>query len=288
MKGRSSILPARIAAMALLVTLGCREWLGLDVGYAACVPYGERAVEDFAGSLLDLTDRCWIVADGVQNDGGVAEEIDVVDGDLLILPNRDQYAPLGAGVPMVYLEVTGDFLLAARVETVEAGSAGHCVGDLDRSGLVARSASDGAKIGAVLLGPDRGDGVDCAGSDQVEPHAGAEVWSRGLEERSGLVRHGWTAPIGADAEADIAVCRARDRLYYYYYDPAVAIDAGALAWRRLEPLAGQRIGTGLLRVGLMATGAGVAHFDAIAFQQGDFRNDGCSAPLEEIALPEGE
>lgn len=288
---------------ALLV--GCKDLFDLDLRYQDCVAPEVNWLSEFDGNLQEIKDRCWNTDS--PSDAG-ADEITVLEGDLIISPSRGTDWTRGTPGPMLYRDLSGDFSIGVRVESLGSGKPDHCLAENALAGLVVQSRKRD-RFAALLLGPDPRSGPGCIEDAEPPARTRLEVWARSSE--GGAVKRGaLKRGVGEDGEAEIVICRYRDEVRFYHCsataDMCRTLDAGAgQRWEEIniDPAGGGtlgdggndvspdpvlRIGFGEVRVGLTASGSRVTgHFDTLALSTGKVSDD-CRNSLTRLKLPESQ
>jgi hypothetical protein len=285
----------RVLASALSVlSLGCQALAEPPIlDYVDCIPSADGSYVETFDRALPIATRCW-QTENVEAPGYVDE----YNGDLIIHPSSDidsQWAE-GEQAAFVFHEVAGDFLAVARVEAVSGSAYGdHCLNEGEAAGLVVRRREPLAWTN-LLVRPDLAgemltDPEFCGDSPNNEPLAQITTASFGFQalEMTAI------AGRGADAEADIAVCRKDAQLYYFVQKYAARADASIPP--NLEAAFGQlEIGVGPVDVGLTATASSLkdtqreGQFNWLFLRDyGEIRMpEGCRHVLEEFEYPEEE
>lgn len=290
--------PMRLLESLLFVPLvSCQALTDPGVDYVDCFPSDDgKLAETFDDAdNQPERDRCW-KTDNLVTPARVHE----FDSDLIIHPNGTVGASWSESsqAPFFFQTLTGDFLVVARAEAVSTIPKGdHCLAPSEATGLVVRRRVPFAWT-ALLVRPDLSEDElllqeRCGDNPLTETFAKVTVETSGLE--GGVT--GEVQGVGADAEADIALCRADDQLYFYHQDAATRGQDPdeppnlKLAFSALE------VGYGPLDVGLSATAQAGArtspegHFDWIVLEDyasGPRPSDGCLGALESFSYPEPE
>jgi hypothetical protein len=285
----------RVLALASSVlSLGCQAFAEPPrFHYVDCIPSADGNYVETFDRALPIATRCW-QTENVEAPGYVHEN----DGDLIIHPSSDLDSQWIASeqAAFVFHEVAGDFLAVARVEAVSGSAYGdHCLNEGEAAGLVVRRREPLAwtnllvrpdLTGEMLIDPDF-----CGDSPDGGPLAQITTASFGFDAVE-------TTPIagrGADAEADIAVCRKDDQLYYFVQKYAARADA-TLPPNLEAAFAQLEIGFGRVDVGLTATAMSLkdtqreGHFNWLVLRDyGETRMpEGCRHVLEAFDYPEEE
>lgn len=284
---------ALVLALCLLSS-GCQALAEAPrFSYVDCIPSADGNYVETFDRALPIASRCWQI-ENVEAPGYVHEN----DGDLIIHPSGDLDSQWIATeqAAFVFHEVARDFLAVARVEVVSGSAYGdHCLNEGEAAGFVVRRRDPWAwtsllvrpdLTGEMLTDPDF-----CGDSPNGEPLAQITRASFGFEAVETTAITGR----GADAEADIAVCRKDDQLYYFVQKHAARGDASVppnleAAFEQLE------IGFGPVDVGLTATASTAkdtqreGHFNWLFLRDyGETRMpEGCRHVLEEFEYPEEE
>jgi hypothetical protein len=276
----------RWVALVALVSgsIGCRAIADSGATYRAC-DRGHYS-ENFAPGSTEknLLERCWFF-DNVEDPA----DLFVEDDDLVVRVGEGAIWGLDAdGIeaqgPYAYRRLAKDFAVATRVEILNQTDSKHCLDPSDAAGIVMRKGGDWAALFVTLFTPDPPPpDLDCTSdvADKIPPEKGVvrsrfDVWGVPVES-TGVEQAG----IGADAEADIAMCRLNGMLttYYRILDPSleepswVAIGEGLV------------VGDGAVDIGLTATGpTAEAHFQWVEFAD-RIGSDGCTGTLERFQVP---
>lgn len=291
--------PVRLALTALaLAPVSCRAVV--DSGdYAPC-PRSHYS-EDFTPptTLKTLYEQCWNVSGADADPTEQLEPTDTFtdDGDLIIRVRRpdnggkEHWRGTEQG-PFVYQTLEDSFLLITRVEILNQSSGDLCVKEGNSAGLVARTV--GADPGWVtfFLQPfsPRPPGTFCNDEEGDPIPTWVQVRSRDdsleLSELNGVLG------VGADGEADLALCGLSGQLFFFVRDPASTTDAPA--WIQLggSEIPGYELGSTPIEVGLSAAGRdpnfqAEGHFTWTYLTEG-LLGDGCRRALDEATLPELE
>ena len=272
----------------------CQPLVDLEVRYEECLDPRTPYVEQFEEDQL-LRDRCWKTEH--VTDEGLAPERRVVVGenDLIVGYSNGEATTVSweEDPPALIRRVEGDFVLATKVEVTSGSQANFCgLGEKDGAGILVRGADrdDGTpgNRASFLVKPyfENPETVaeDCLDNAPNPPSALAEAIST-ANRRATQVRG-----IGLDGEADIAVCRKRGSLLFFYRDPSdPEADWQPEDWKILANRSDD-IGEGPVDVGLTTTLDEhpydlhvQGHFNWVALL-GNERLDDCMGPLE--AFPE--
>jgi hypothetical protein len=274
----------------------CHSLVDLEVRYEECIEPRIPYVDQFEGDDESLRDRCWRTEN--VTDAGLAPERRVVVGenDLIIGYSNSEAAtvPWDEDPPMLNRRVEGDFVLATKVEVTSGSQANFCgLEEGDGAGILVRAGDreDGARghRASFLVKPyfENPETVaeDCLDNAPNPPSAIAEAQST-INLRATDVRG-----IGLDGEADIAVCRIRGSLLFFYRDPIdPEADWQPEDWKILANRSDD-IGEGPVDVGLTTTLDDhpydlhvQGHFNWVALLRNE-RLDDCMGPLEAFPQP---
>ena len=278
-------------ALFLVVALsGCRAVVESGVTYRECD--ASQLFEGFDGdtSMEALAERCWQV-DNVEND---PDKVGVHDGDLVIKVSEPIHGRLEQWVgsdqgPMVFQNIEGDFLMAARIETLDQGTGDHCLispgEELNMAGLVVRRDAEWSTFFLAPFFPEPG--MACDDMADPPPPTKAVITSESWDGDAEL-RNFMGAPldsgIGNDGEADILICRYADELSYY-----VRLQSSPPEMPVWEELPVKHIvGEGPLDFGMTASGHDPVytvegHFDWVLFDRIEI--DGCGSRFALVLPP---
>ncbi|MCC6900040.1 MAG: hypothetical protein IT377_13760 [Polyangiaceae bacterium] len=276
---------------------GCTSLQDLDVEYRDCVDVGgTRYAETFDDSdLATLEDRCWHVDNLGLAPAGRDKKLFVEDGDLVVRvtdpgsgTDGDQWTA-NDQAPFVYRELDGDFLVVARAEAIGAASNDHCLAPGNVAGIALRRATE-RDVWATwtvephlwVVGPKQ---ASCL--DDTDETNNATATARLAGSEPGFASATF-ADIGADGEADLAVCRVQDEVHYFY--GRATVDPRKDEWLPLgTAVVSHALGPGPLEVGATAAGKApsfqvAGHFTLMVFERGPW-GDGCAGALEQLELP---
>ena len=110
----------------LLATVGCTSLADVGVTYRVCRPENERPYQEkFDIETSDL-ERCWKIDKGAKGAVGTKETeiftspLPGVPGDLVIRPRRGLRWSKDSAGPVVFRQMTGDFLVVTRAEATSS------------------------------------------------------------------------------------------------------------------------------------------------------------------------
>jgi hypothetical protein len=237
--------------------------------------------EGFNDGYRALPERCWTTANADEGDLSIGQS-DLVMGHAVPVTWNGLS-------PMLLRPVEGDFVIATKVEALAGSSSDFC--DMkkgDEAGLVVQSGNFRATF---LLRPyllEQLEPTDppktCEDDSEYPPRAIAEAQTTAETTPES------TPGIGIDGEGDIAVCRHRGVLSYFYREP-VDPEADWLEtdWKHLGR--NDAVSEDPLEVGLTVvvseTGAAISvegHFNWVVLLPLD--GDDCQSPLEQLKQPE--
>lgn len=274
--------------LLLLPVAGCHSLQDLDIQYEDCVEEKQASYrEEFGEDSLQLLrdSHCW----KSDNEGAAPQGLDsklfVEDGDLVMraddsgTTDLDQWT-LTDQAPMFFRQVQGDFLVVVRAEAATIVQGDHCLNG-ESAGLVVRQSNDPSTWSTWMVQPDLAPGVGC--SDEDTPPARVEIRS----SNPALQEFG-LGGVGADGEADVAICRVGGKIFFYY--GLATTDPTKNTWEPKVGAVSHAIGPGILDVGVTVAGIDpnfdvAGHFNWIVFQEGTY-GDGCSGALDGFVLPE--
>ncbi len=279
-----------VALVFVVLGSGCRLVVDSGATFHGCEAVDES--EPFAlGTTLDeLYPKCW------QVETKADEDAKVEDGDLILRSRFVEGAgdewDGGAPGAFVYRTFAHDFLLAVRVEALDSSTADHCLPPGEVVGLAARR---GADYGVFMIGPfdpptlppDYGCGEEALEQPPAFGVARTNAWGPEHTDRGAD-----DAGIGADTEADIAMCRSGSTLTFYYRDPKSPETAPV--WLPFGADLKWQIGEGPVDVGPSVAGVAqpspdegfqiAGHFQW-AWLTEELGPDFCQSALERVVLP---
>jgi hypothetical protein len=283
------------ALLLALIPCGCHSLQDLDVDYRDCVDVEQTTYrEEFSDTDLEsLRDRCWHIDNQGLTPQGITRKFFVEDGDFIIrVDNTDKTSDpddwtATDQAPMFYRRLSGDFLVVVRVEAASQVGADHCIPPGNRAGLVARRSDDPSVWSTWTVQPylwDHGGGdvalCDEDANENNNPTATVQVRS----SQASFAEYDMD-DVGADGEADIAICRIGSVVHYYY---GQAGSPTKNIWLPSAMDVSHPLGSGPVDVGMTAAGTPpevAGHFNWIVLQTGVY-GDGCAGALESFTLPE--
>lgn len=275
----------------LLVALsGCRAVVDSGVTFRECDSSHYFEGFDEGTTMETLAERCWQV-DNVEND---PSKVLVIDGDLAIKVSEpingrlEQWVGSDQG-PMVFQRLDGDFIMAARVETLDQVTGDHCLTspgeDFNMAGLVVRRDAEWATFFLAPFFPQLG--MACDDTADPPPPTQAVVTSTswgGSAVMKEFEGEAIESGIGNDGEADILVCRYEDTLHYFVRlqsSPPEMPD-----WEEIDVV--HNVGPGPLDFGMTAGGRDPVytvegHFDVVMLERIEI--DGCGVRFDLVLPP---